>query len=107
MDLRFDGASSLDRPEVSKVPDFGPFHVNSILTPEYLKVFRLKYQIWAKFRLEVAIPVERIALPRQGWVNLFKESLKAGFKLPFHYLVIELLTTYRVSPCSIAPNSWH
>ena len=45
----------LDQNLRPKVSDFGPFRVNSILTPEDLKILRLKYQVPVEFRLEVAI----------------------------------------------------
>ena len=98
-------AYSSDRLEASEVPDFGPFRVNSILTPKDLEIIRLKYQILTQFRLEVAILGERIALPHQDRIGLYEESLKVGLTLPIHYLVVEFFNLYRISPCSIASNS--
>ena len=54
---------------------------------------------------EVAVLEERIALPHKGWFDLYEESLKAILRLPLHYLIIELLNTYQISPCNIVPNS--
>ena len=67
-------ACSSDSPEVSEGPDFGPFRVNSILTPEDLEIIRLKYRIPTEFKLEVTVLGERITLLRQGRIGLYEES---------------------------------
>ena len=95
-------ACFLGRPEVL---NFDPFRVDSILTFKDLEIIKLKYQVPIEFRLEVAVPEERIALPRQGRVGLYKKSLKADLQLPFHFLIVDSFNLYRISFCSIAPNS--
>ena len=81
--------------------------MNSVLTSENLEIIRLKYQVPVQFRLEVAILGERMALPHLGRVGLYEESLKAGLRLPFYFLVIEFFNLYGISFYSVAPNSGH
>ena len=103
--LGSDVASSSDRPKVTEVPNFGPFWINSILTLEDLEVIRLRYQIPIEFKLQVTVLEECIALLHQDRVGFYEESLNTDLRLSFNYLVVELLNTYRVSPCSIVLNS--
>ena len=54
VDHEFEVAGSLGRSKEQEILHYGPFRVNSILTLENLKFIKLKYQIPADFRLEVA-----------------------------------------------------
>ena len=71
-------AYSSGRLEGSGSSNFGSFRVTSVLTLKDLEIIKLKYQVPTEFRQEVVILGERIALPHQGRVGLYKKFLKAG-----------------------------
>ncbi|KAK9158368.1 hypothetical protein Scep_004942 [Stephania cephalantha] len=77
----------------------------SIIDPREIESIVNDFCIRLPYRCRVALPSERTCNATKD-LCVFKAALVAGFRLPPHPFISELLCSYGVHPAQLTPNSW-
>lgn len=51
-----------------------------------------------------ARPVERVRAPPKGWVGLYLDCFKEGFRIPASTFLVEVLKHYKIHVSQLTPN---
>lgn len=68
----------------------------------YNKLFKMK----PPYKLVLAEPGDRPCHWKPNPLCVYRESLIAGLRFPFHEFIPRLLADIQISPCQLPPNAW-
>lgn len=77
----------------------------SILDPKDLFEIRVSYGISEEFDLELPNLDVQVNNPPPGWLGVYKEAFEIGLRFLIPSFLLNLLTFYSISLCTLTPNS--
>ncbi|KAL8088605.1 hypothetical protein AgCh_038398 [Apium graveolens] len=81
-------------------------HISALRDQNELDKLSGCFGIKDPFKLVLAGPVDRACQWRKDALCVYKDTLRAGIRLPFHPFIPVLLADVGISPCQLPPNSW-
>lgn len=92
-------------PKEGEEGDFDLANIQLKITEMDLVKLHCNFPIPPAFQLEVPREQDRAYKMPSGRLCLYKESFKAGMRLPLHPFFIAFLRFFSVSPCTLSPLS--
>ncbi|KAL8126026.1 hypothetical protein AgCh_013354 [Apium graveolens] len=81
-------------------------HNSALRDPKELEKLSSCFKIKEPFKLVLAGPADRACQWKKDALCVYRDTLRAGIRLPFHPFIPLLLADVGISPCQLPPNSW-
>ncbi|KAL8147422.1 hypothetical protein AgCh_004941 [Apium graveolens] len=81
-------------------------HISALRDPKELEKLSSCFKIKEPFKLVLAGPADRACQWKKDALCVYRDTLRAGIRLPFHPFIPLLLADVGISPCQLPPNSW-
>lgn len=82
-------------------------HGHTLHDSKELEKMEKLYNIQSPYKLILANPGDRSCNWREDALCVYRDTLKAEIRLPFHPFIPILLVGVRVNLCQLPPNIWH
>ncbi|KAL8088412.1 hypothetical protein AgCh_038260 [Apium graveolens] len=81
-------------------------HISALRDPKELEKLSSCFKIKEPFKLVLAGPADRAGQWKKDALCVYRDTLRASIRLPFHPFIPLLLADVGISPCQLPPNSW-
>ena len=81
-------------------------HISALRDPKELEKLSGCFKIKEPFKLVLAGPADRACQWKKDALYVYRDTLRAGIRLPFHPFIPLLLADVGISPCQLPPKSW-
>ncbi|KAK1387033.1 hypothetical protein POM88_015211 [Heracleum sosnowskyi] len=73
---------------------------------DMIKDYNKMYRVKAPLKLVPAGPGDRSCHWRSNALCIYRDTIVAGLRFPFHEFIPRLLADVQVNPCQLPPNAW-